>query len=89
MRYIAYFLLLVIAAFNYQLWFGKGGWNDVWELEQQIEQQKIINEQQKQQNRAMAGEVQNLKDGGEALMEVARKDFGYVRQDEVFYRIAD
>ena len=42
MRYIAYFLILVIAAFNYQLWFGKGGWNDVWELEHQIEQQKII-----------------------------------------------
>ncbi|MBQ5428895.1 MAG: septum formation initiator family protein, partial [Neisseriaceae bacterium] len=55
MRYIAYFLLLVIAAFNYQLWFGKGGWNDVWELEQQIEQQKVINEQQKQQNQALAG----------------------------------
>ena len=89
MRYIAYFLLLVIAAFNYQLWFGKGGWNDVWELEQQIEQQKIINEQQKQKNREMAGEVENLKQGGEALMEVARKDFGYVRSDEVFYRIAD
>ena len=89
MRYIAYFLILVIAAFNYQLWFGKGGWNDVWELEQQIEQQKIINEQQKQKNRAMAGEVENLKQGGEALMEVARKDFGYVRSDEVFYRIAD
>ena len=82
MRYIAYFLLLVIAAFNYQLWFGKGGWNDVWELEQQIEQQK-------QQNRAMAGEVQNLKDGGEALMEVARSDFNLIQKDEVFYRIAD
>ena len=53
MRYIAYFLILVIAAFNYQLWFGKGGWNDVWELEHQIEQQKIINEQQKQKNQAM------------------------------------
>ena len=89
MRYIAYFLILVITAFNYQLWFGKGGWNDVWDLEHQIDQQKIINEQQKQKNQAMAGEVENLKKGGDALMEVARSDVNLIQKDEVFYRIAD
>ena len=43
MKYIALFLLMVTAALNYQLWLGKGGWDDVHRLRAQVKEQEQYN----------------------------------------------
>ncbi|MBR7060032.1 MAG: septum formation initiator family protein [Neisseriaceae bacterium] len=87
MKYIALFLLMVTAALNYQLWLGKGGWDDVHRLRAQVKEQEQYNNEQKMKLNSLRKEVEDLESGGEALIEVARYEFGYVRDDEVFYRI--
>ncbi|MDO5686018.1 MAG: septum formation initiator family protein [Neisseria sp.] len=87
MNRIALFLLAVFAFLQYELWLGDGGWRDRWSLEQKLEHQIRQNRLQAAQNTAMRLEVENLKQGGEALNEAVRNDFGYVRDGEIFYRI--
>lgn len=86
MKHLALFLFAVFAFFQYELWLGDGGWRDMWTLEQKLTQQQEKNRAQEAQNAAMRVEIENLKQGGEALTETARSDFGYVQRDEIFYR---
>ena len=79
----------MIAALQYPLWLGKGSWLRVWDLNQQIEQQKEKNEQLQGRNGNMDEEVHDLKQGYDAIEERARTELGMVKQDEVFYQVID
>ncbi len=87
MKILAGVLVAILAALQYPLWLGKGGWMRVWELERQLEQQKETNARLKARNDAMDAEVRDLKQGYEALEERARLELGMVRKDEVFYQV--
>ncbi|MBR6026018.1 MAG: septum formation initiator family protein [Neisseriaceae bacterium] len=87
MKYIVLFLLIITATLNYQLWLGKGGWKNVQRLKAQVEEQKQYNNAQKIELNSIRKQVEDLASGGESLIEVVRYEFGYVKEDEVFYRI--
>jgi cell division protein FtsB len=69
------------------LWFGKGGWLRVWELDRQVDAQRDTNTQLAARNAALNAEVMDLKQGYDAIEERARSDLGMVKQDEVFFQI--
>jgi cell division protein FtsB len=89
MRILAIVLVILIAAIQTQLWFGKGGWIRVWDLDRQVEAQRDSNEKLRTRNATLDAEVRDLKTGYDAIEERARNDLGMIRQDEVFYQVIE
>ncbi len=87
MKILAGLLCALILAIQFPLWLGKGGWLRVWEVDQQLAAQRERNGRLEARNAAVAAEVQDLKQGREALEERARYELGLVRPDEVFFQI--
>ena len=87
MRFVALALVLLIALIQNPLWFGKGGLLRVHELSAQVEAQKDTNIKLASRNAALDAEVQDLKQGYDAIEERARAELGMVKQDEVFFQL--
>jgi cell division protein FtsB len=89
LRVLAIVLVILIVAIQTQLWFGKGGWIKVWELDRQVLAQRAANDKLRERNAALDAEVRDLKTGYDAIEERARNDLGMIRQDEVFYQVIE
>ena len=87
MRVVTLILVVLIAALQYPLWFGKGSWMRVWELDRQLQAQRIANDKLRQRNAALDAEVRDLKNGYDAIEERARNELGMTKQDEIFYEV--
>jgi cell division protein FtsB len=87
MKALAAFLAGLVVVLQYPLWFGKGGWLRVRELDRQVAAQQAVNAGLKARNDAMDAEVRDLKQGLEAIEERARTELGMIRKDEVFYQV--
>jgi cell division protein FtsB len=81
--------VILIALLQYPLWLGKGSWLRVWNVNQQISEQKGKNAAFKQRNETLNAEVRDLKQGNAAIEERARSELGMIKQDEVFYQVID
>jgi cell division protein FtsB len=84
---LAYILAGLALALQYPLWIGKGSWLKVWELDQQLAQQREGNARLKARNDALDAEVRDLKQGFEAIEERARLELGMIKKDEIFYQV--
>lgn len=80
-------LLAVIAGLQYSLWFGRGGWMKVWDVDRQLQAQRITNHALEIRNASLEAEVGDLKEGLQAVEERARSDLGLTRNDEIFVQI--
>jgi cell division protein FtsB len=89
MRLLALVLIALIAAIQYPLWLGKGGWLRVWQLDQQVKSQRENNTRLAIRNQALAAEVRDLKEGYEAIEERARAELGMIKKDEIFFQVLD
>ena len=89
MRVLAVIFVLLILGLQYPLWFGKGGWLQVRDLDRQIQAQKARNLEFKARNEALDAEVRDLKQGYAAIEERAREELGMIKQDEVFFQIVE
>jgi cell division protein FtsB len=87
MRPLPVILALLLVLVQYPLWLGKGGWLRTWELDHQVWSQLQSNARLDQRNRALEGEVRDLKQGLVAIEERARYELGMVRPDEIFVQI--
>jgi cell division protein FtsB len=81
--------VILIALLQYPLWLGKGSWLRVWNVNQQIDEQKEKNAASKLRNETLSAEVRDLKQGNAAIEERARSELGMIKQDEVFYQVID
>jgi len=89
MRILAGILGALILLIQYPLWVGKGGWMRVWQLDQEVDRQKVSNTRLEVRNSGLSAEVSDLKNGTEAIEERARMELGLVRGDEIFFQYAD
>ncbi|MFA7665470.1 MAG: cell division protein FtsB [Burkholderiaceae bacterium] len=87
MRTLAVILSGLLVLIQYPLWLGKGGWLRVWELDRQIAQQRVVNGRLAARNDALAAEVDDLREGRQAVEERARYDLGMIRPGEIFVQI--
>ncbi len=87
MRWLAAVLLLLIVALQVPLWFGKGGWLAVRELDRQLAAQKESNARLKARNDTVDADVRDLKTGSEAIEERARSELGMIRNDEIMFQL--
>jgi cell division protein FtsB len=72
---------------QYRLWVGDGGVPSVIQLQQDVQQQQQVKHQLQERNAALQAEVEDLKQGLDAIEERARSELGMVRKDEQFYQI--
>lgn len=79
--------LVVFAALQYSLWLGEGGVADVRRLKQSVAAQQEENKRLAERNRVLEAEVQDLKNGLEAIEEHARQDLGMIKSNETFYLV--
>jgi len=86
-RLLALILAVVLVALQYPLWFGKGGWLRVRDLQQRVDAQKAVTAKLELRTRAFDAEVRDLKTGFDALEERARSELGMIRQDEIYFQI--
>ena len=87
MRLLLIVLVLLTAVTQYPLWWGKGGWQRVRELEARVQTQEETNEALEARNNALAAEVQDLTVGSDAIEERARSEMGLVQEDEIFVHL--
>ena len=89
MRWLVGLLVVLLVLLQARLWFGDGSLADVWDLYRQVEAQQAENRQLRERNQALEAEVQDLKQGLEAIEERAREELGMIRDDETFYQIIE
>jgi cell division protein FtsB len=87
MKLLAVALGALIVLIQYPLWLGKGGWLRAWEMDRQVAAQRDKNAQLQARNATLEAEVNDLKQGTEAIEERARYELGMIRGDEVFFHI--
>src|SRR5699024_9861254 len=86
-RPLIVFLVLLLLVFQYRLWFGKGSWRHRLHLQQQIAELEAQNKELEARNRLMAADVADLKNAKNSVEEIARRDLGMIKRDEIFYLV--
>ena len=87
MRVLLAILLLILVALQLKLWFGEGGYRDVQRLAQRVEEQARENEALALRNYELQAEVEDLRQGLEAIEERARSELGLIKENEEFYQV--
>jgi cell division protein FtsB len=87
LRWLAVVFVVLIAALQYPLWFGKGGWLAAGALDRQVAAQRAANEKLKLRNDTLEADVRDLKTGSEAIEERARAELGMIKHDEVLFQL--
>lgn len=89
MKAIIAALAILFVLLQFKLWFGDGSIKDGWHLEDAIAAQSSENSQLKERNQTLIAEVDDLKQGLEAIEERARSELGMIKKGETFYQIVD
>jgi cell division protein FtsB len=87
MRLLALVLLALTLATQYPLWWGKGGWLSLRNLQAQVESETEKNQALLARNNALQAEVQDLKSGTSAVEERARGELNMIREGEFFVQV--
>jgi cell division protein FtsB len=89
MKFLALALGALIVLIQYPLWLGKGSWLRAWDMDRQVAAQRARNAELQKRNATLEAEVNDLKQGTEAIEERARYELGMVRPDELFFQYTD
>ena len=87
MKVLSLILFALIVLLQYPLWLGKGSWHKVWKVDQLVITQNETNQKLRIRNAALDAEVQDLKQGSDAIEERARSELGMIKQDEIFFQV--
>ena len=87
MKFLTVLFVILIILIQYSLWFSRGGWLNVFYLNNKYQNQKEINQELEKQNDALRAEVNDLKKGTDAIEERARDELGMIKEGEIFFEI--
>lgn len=87
-RLLTAFLILLLVAFQAQLWVGRGSIPSVYAMKKKLNDKLQKNVQAQAINAQLADEVRDLKEGLEMVEEKARSELGMVKPDEIFVQLA-
>ena len=82
-------LLLVILALQVRLWTGQGSLAHVSGLETQVERRVAENESKQRRNAILKAEIIDLKQGLDAVEDMARSELGLIKKGETFFMLVD
>ena len=87
MKALIAILALLAVLLQFKLWFCDGSIMEMSRLEKSVAAQADENASLRERNQALAAEVQDLKQGTEAVEERARSELGMIKQGEIFYQV--
>ncbi|MBL6686020.1 MAG: cell division protein FtsB [Methylophilaceae bacterium] len=87
MKFLTVLFVILIILIQYPLWFSRGGWLNVFDLNNKYQNQKEINQELEKQNDALRAEVNDLKKGTDAIEERARDELEMIKEGEIFFEI--
>ncbi|WP_293007520.1 cell division protein FtsB [Nitrosomonas sp.] len=87
MKLLSFTLLILVVAMQYPLWLGKASWLRVWQVDQEVAAARKNNVLLQNRNNKLEAEVNDLKQGLEAIEERARSDLGMVKEGEILFQI--
>ena len=82
-------LVLVIAGLQMKLWFGQGSFAHVSGLSTQVERRSAENESRVQRNAILKAEIRDLREGLDAVEDIARSELGLIREGETFFLLVE
>ena len=82
-------MVLLLLLLQYRLWTGNSSLIEVSLLRDEIKKVESENERLKERNLSLTAEVFNLKQGHEAIEEIARSEMGMIKDGETFYQIIE
>ena len=88
MKLLSLTFIALIFLLQYPLWYGKGGWLKVWELDQEVKAAHQTSRELQNRNTILEAEVNDLKQGLDAIEERARSELGMIKQDEILFQIS-
>jgi cell division protein FtsB len=83
-RLLIWFLAIMLVISQYQLWFGNYGVTKLNHLRVELNKQQEENNRFIRRNEALHAELQELKQGQDALEERARDLYGLIKEGEIF-----
>ena len=86
-RVILVGLVILLGLSQYQLWFGTGSISELQRLTDELEKQESENQRLASRNDELVSEINALKTDAEAIEELLRSRFGYVKEGETFVRL--
>ena len=89
MKLLTVIMVFVLLLLQYRLWTGNGSLVEVNLLKDEMEKIENENETLKERNLSLTAEVFDLKQGHEAIEEIARSEMGMIKDGETFYQIID
>ncbi len=89
MRLFTFGLALLLSILVYTLIWGKNGLIDRANITSEIEVQQQVNKELQGRNEEMFAEIDDLKQGLDAIEERARHELGMVKEGETFYRVLE
>ena len=87
MKVLLALLVLLLLLLQYRLWMAEDGVRQMWQLRATVAEQRAENAELRRRNEALEAEVEDLRQGQDALEERARSDLGMIREGEVFFQI--
>ena len=88
-RVFVILLLLVVAGLQARLWTGQGSFAHVRSLDEQARQQAAENERRRQRNAVLKAEILDLRQGLDAVEEIARSELGLIKKGETFFLLVE
>jgi cell division protein FtsB len=89
MRILQGLLVLIILGLQFRLWIGPGSLAEIDRLNQDLDEQAAENAILEARNLELLQEVEELKNGTDAIEELARQDLGLIKEGETFYMIVE
>ncbi|WP_150138054.1 cell division protein FtsB [Candidatus Enterovibrio escicola] len=87
MKMLAVLLFVLFGWLQYQLWWGKNGITDYFDVYHVAKLARQTNDKFHQRNLQIYADIADLKRGHEAIEERARNELGMIKQGETFFRI--
>ena len=87
MKTLSLILCILFLSLQYKLWFGAGGIRDWLSLREKTAQQIRLNASLEKRNHGLLADVDELKNGDQALEEQARQALGMVKEGELYIQL--
>ena len=78
-------LIVTLVGLQYRLWFGQGGYMQSKGLGQEVLLRRAENTDKEARNTVLKAEIKDLKEGLDAVEEVARSELGLIKEGETFF----
>lgn len=88
-RIIIAVLVVMLLALQFRLWVGEGSLAEVNNLQHQISNQQAALVDLEEENAALRAEVDDLRQGFEAIESRARSELGLIREGETYFQLVE